>query len=260
MPHAAAGSRGNDVVAEIALRAFAPLLLIAVWLGAASYSQIVASVLPPPQAVVAALLREAIDGSLGTHILHSLFRAACGFALAAAVGTTLGFLMSRSALLRHVLNGPIELLRPVSSIAWIPLAILWFGIGVKSVVFVIFISCVFIVLLSTVAAALDVDVDLLKAARTLGADRAAVFFKVIVPNALPGVLLGLRIALTGAWGGVLVAEMIASQTGLGFMIARAQATFQPALVIGGMVVIGLMGYFLNRAFMAAEKRLTHAHA
>jgi ABC-type nitrate/sulfonate/bicarbonate transport system permease component len=169
--------------------------------------------------------------------------------------------MGVSPAARAVLGAPVELLRPVSSIAWIPLAILWFGIGIASVAFVTFIVCVFIVLLNTLAGALGVDPDLLKAARTLGAGRWLLFRKVVVPSALPGILLGLRVALAGAWGGVVVTEMIASQNGVGYMIHHAQITFQPALVIGGMLVIGAVGYGLNRAFLAAERRLlVHGHA
>src|SRR5262249_21608156 len=135
------------------------------------------------------------------------------------------------------------------------LAILWFGIGLGSVVFVTFIVCVFIVLLNTLAGVLGVDTAMVKAARTLGAGRWAVFAKVVVPSALPGILLGLRVALSGAWGGVLIAEMIASQTGVGYMMHHAQMTFQPALVIGGMFVVGVVGYALNRSFLIVERRL-----
>lgn len=138
-----------------------------------------------------------------------------------------------------------------------PLAILWFGLGYKSVVFVIAISCVFIVLINTLAAALRIDPDLIKAALSLGAGRLAVFRKVVVPNALPGILLGLRIAMSGAWGGVLVAEMIATRQGLGYMMLRAQAAFRPDLVIGGMLVVGIVGYVLNMFFLWLQRQLIH---
>jgi ABC-type nitrate/sulfonate/bicarbonate transport system permease component len=150
---------------------------------------------------------------------------------------------------------PVELLRPISAVAWIPLAILWFGIGIGSVVFVIFIGCVFIILLNTLAAVHEVDPSLVKAARTLGAGRAAIFLKVVLPACLPGILLGIRIALAAAWGGVIVAEMIASREGVGYMIHWGQTTFRPDLVIGGMLVIGAIGFVLNRLFVALERRL-----
>jgi len=145
----------------------------------------------------------------------------------------------------------------VGFFAFLGLASLWFGLGYQSVVFVIAISVIFIVLINTLAAALAIDRDLVKAALTLGAGRWTLFHKVVVPNALPGILLGLRIALAGAWGGVLVAEMIATQQGLGYMILRAQAAFRPDLVIGGMLVVGLVGCLLNLVFVRLQRRLVH---
>jgi sulfonate transport system permease protein len=118
---------------------------------------------------------------------------------------------------------------------------------------------VFIILLNTLAAAMRVEPDLVKAALTLGAGRRAVFWKVVIPSALPGILLGLRIALSGAWGGVLIAELIAAREGLGFMIGRAEASFHPELVIGGMVVIGVVGYLLNALFLLLQRRYIHGH-
>jgi ABC-type nitrate/sulfonate/bicarbonate transport system permease component len=206
------------------------------------------------------LATRALDGTLAVDVAASLWRAALGIGTATAIAVPLGLVMGTVPLLRRVLMGPVELLRPVSAIAWIPLAILWFGIGLNSVVFVIFIGCVFIILLNTLAAVREVDPDLVKAARTLGADRRTIFRKVVIPAALPGILLGIRVALAGAWGGVIVAEMIASQEGIGHMIHWGQTTFRPDLVIGGMVVIGVIGYALNRLFVAAERQLLGGRA
>jgi NitT/TauT family transport system permease protein len=237
-----------------------PLVVLGFWIAGSSASHLVASVIPPPQSVIAALVTRALDGTLAVDVAASLWRAALGIGTATAIAVPLGLVMGTVPLLRRVLMGPVELLRPVSAIAWIPLAILWFGIGLNSVVFVIFIGCVFIVLLNTLAAVREVDPDLVKAARTLGADRRTIFRKVVIPAALPGILLGIRVALAGAWGGVIVAEMIASQEGIGHMIHWGQTTFRPDLVIGGMVVIGVIGYALNRLFVAAERQLLAGRA
>ena len=229
--------------------------MVAVWWLMSVSSTVASSVIPSPPSVLGALAGQLATGVLVEHVVASLGRSVLGYLAAAAVGVPVGLLMGVSPTARGVLAAPVELLRPVSSIAWIPLAILWFGIGVSSVAFVTFIVCVFLVLLNTLAGALSVDGDLLKAARTLGAGRRVLFQKVVVPSALPGILLGLRVALAGAWGGVVVTEMIASQNGIGYMIHHAQITFQPGLVIGGMLVIGLVGYGLNRAFLVLEQRL-----
>jgi ABC-type nitrate/sulfonate/bicarbonate transport system permease component len=245
------------LLSRLLLRLCVPTLILLLWSSASLLSPGIASVLPPPQQVLTSLWHEAIAGTLLLHIAVSLVRALGGFIVAGCLGVALGLLMSQSRTSRYLLSGPVELLRPISSIAWIPLAILWFGLGYQSVVFVIAISCVFIVLINTLAAALQIDPDLVKAALTLGASRWTLFRKVIVPNALPGILLGLQIALSGAWGGVLVAEMIATQQGLGYMILRAQAAFRPDLVIGGMFVVGVVGYLLNVLFVKLQRRLIH---
>jgi ABC-type nitrate/sulfonate/bicarbonate transport system permease component len=237
------------------LRLLGPTLITVGWFAMSSSSELAASVVPPPHKVLTALGVQLASGALIVNVTHSLGRAALGYAVSAILGITLGLAMGTHPIIRGLLSTPVELLRPVSSIAWIPLAILWFGIGLPSVVFVTFIVCIFIVLLNTLSAVMDVDTDMIKAARTLGAGRRLVFKKVIVPSALPGMLLGLRVALSGAWGGVLVAEMIASQTGVGYMMHHAQMTFQPALVIGGMFIVGVVGYALNRLFLIIERRL-----
>ena len=250
---------GHGIDARHALlRLILPVAFLIAWWAAATASPGIASVLPAPHRVFDALFQEAASGALGAHVLASLERAVGGFAIAGLLGVGLGLAMAQFRLLRQLLAGPVELLRPISSIAWIPLAILWFGLGYKSVVFVIAISCLFIILLNTLAAATRVDEDLIKAALTLGASRWVLFRGVVVPSALPGMLLGLRIAMQGAWGGVLVAEMIATQQGLGYMMARAQASFKPELVIGGMVLVGLVGYLLNALFLWLQGKVTHA--
>lgn len=251
---AATGGRWQDIAVRLVL----PIVILLAWSIASVSAPSIASVLPSPLEVASALWAQAISGQLAAHIGASLGRAAVGFLIAAVLGTAIGLAMSQSRIVRELLSGPVELLRPISSIAWIPLAILWFGIGYRSVVFVIVISCIFIIVLNTLAAAMNVERDLVKSALTLGANRRQIFTKVVVPSAMPGIMLGLRVAMTGAWGGVLIAEMIATQQGLGYMIVRAQASFQPALVIGGMLVVGIVGYLLNMLFLVAQRRITHA--
>ena len=239
------------------LRLIGPIVVLAAWWIAALSVTGPQSVLPAPPLVLAALVELMRTGQLFVDLGASLGRAFAGFIVAGVIGITVGLLMSQSRIARGLLAGPVELLRPISSIAWIPLAILWFGLGFKSVVFVIVISCVFIILLNTIGAATRVDADLVKAALTLGADRRMIFTKVVLPNAVPGIMLGLRIAMTGAWGGVLIAEMIATHNGLGYLMARAQASFHPDVVIGVMLVVGLVGFLLNMLFLQVQKRVTH---
>ncbi len=245
-------------ISPVLLRSILPAALLIAWWAVSTSSPEVAAILPAPHRVLGALAKEAGSGALLSHILASLERAVGGFAIAAFFGIGLGLAMAQSRWARYLLAGPVELLRPISAIAWIPLAILWFGLGYESVVFVIAISCLFIILLNTLAAALRVDPGLIKAALTLGAGPWVVFSRVVVPGALPGMLLGLRIAMQGAWGGVLVAEMIATQQGLGYMMARAQASFNAELLIGSMVVVAVVGYLINMSFHSLERKVIHA--
>src|SRR5262249_44853867 len=150
-------------------RLFGPVLVVGVWFAMSSTSDVAAAVVPPPQTVLGALWARVQSGALAIDLASSLGRAGLGYAVAAAIGIPLGLAMGTNPMLRGILSAPVELLRPVSSIAWIPLAILWFGIGLTSVVFVTFIVCVFIILLNALAAVMQVEPDMIKAARTLGA-------------------------------------------------------------------------------------------
>src|SRR5262245_49390953 len=134
-----------------------PAVVMIAWLAASSSSRVAASVLPPPHTVLAALAAQIASGALVTDVAASLGRSLLGYLVAAVVGVPLGLAMGVSARVRAFLTAPVELLRPVSSIAWIPLAILWFGIGLGSVVFVTFIVCVLLVLLNTVAGVMTVE-------------------------------------------------------------------------------------------------------
>lgn len=250
---------GRGFLEQALVRLTVPVLVLLAWQLAGDSSADMARSLPTPVVVLSSLWGTIANGTLATHVGYSLARAMSGFAAAGLAGLFFGLLMSRSRTIRYVLSGPVELLRPISPIAWVPLSILWFGIGFTSIVFIIFISCVFIVLINTLSAASRVDHDLVKAARVLGAGGHAVFWKVVIPGALPGMLLGLRLALSGAWGGVLIAELIAAQQGLGYMVGRAQATRQPDLIIGGMLVIGVVGYLLNAIFVWLQRKVTHQH-
>ncbi|MCO5146045.1 MAG: ABC transporter permease [Aquamicrobium sp.] len=234
-----------------------PALFVAIWHVLSTNPATRSDLLPTPLTVAVTLYNEIVHGGLVWHVTASLTRAFAGFALACAIGISLGLLMSQSRIVREVLSGPVEVLRPISSIAWIPLAILWFGIGFSSVIFVIMISCVFVILLNTLSAGMSVRRDLVDAALTLGATKAQIFRKVTIPAALPGIFLGMRVALTGAWGGVLIAEMIATQEGLGYLAVRAQASFRPDLVIACMIVVGVVGYALNMLSVALQRRLFH---
>lgn len=233
--------------------------LLAVW-AAVSMLPAARTVLPPISDVAAEVISMMRSGELSAHIAASLLRTLQGFMLAVATGIPLGILIGSTPWLHRISEPCIEVLRPISPIAWIPLSILWFGIGEASKIFIIWLITFFFVLLNTIAGVIGADNRLLEAARTLGASRFFVWRKVILPAALPQITVGMRLGLSVSIGGVLIAEMIAANRGLGFMMERARVVLDPEPVIIGMIVIGLIGYAANRVFVAIERALMRYRA
>ena len=194
---------------------------------------------------------------LHNHCLQSLYRVFAGFFIAALLAIPLGIIMGWSRSLRESVTPLIEVLRPVPPLAWIPLAILWFGIGFKSSVFIIFLGCFFPIILSTISGVLSIDSILIDASKTLGARKKEIFLKVLTPGSLPSVFTGLRIGLGIGWMTLVAAEFtgIKSGYGLGYMIMTARDIQRPDEVIAGMAVIGLIGYSLDLLLRGIESRL-----
>ena len=218
--------------------------------------------LPPPTHVLGGLIELASRGlPPGSHLLGhctaSLRRVLGGVAAALAVGIPLGLLMGRSALLRSFLNPFVELLRPIPPLAWVPIAILWLGIGDSSAVFLIFLGAFFPILLNTVAGVLSIERGLIEAAVILGASRRDVFLKVLAPGALPATITGVRIAVGVGWMTLVAAEFtgVRSGYGLGYMIMTARDIQRADQIVAGMFVIGAIGFAMDALIRAAERRL-----
>jgi ABC-type nitrate/sulfonate/bicarbonate transport system permease component len=155
-----------------------------------------------------------------------------------------------------MLTPVIETIRPIPPLAWIPLAILWFGIGLKSAAFIIFLGCFFPIYLSTISGVLSVDRILIDAARTLGAKEKDIFLKVLIPAATPSIYTGVRIGMGIGWMTLVAAEFtgVKSGYGLGYMIMTARDIQRPDFVIAGMATIGLVGYLLDLLLRYMESR------
>ncbi len=182
-----------------------------------------------------------------------------GPAAALAAGIPLGLLMGRSWRLRLLVNPFVEILRPIPPLAWVPLAILWLGIGDGSAVFLIFLGAFFPILLNTVAGVLSIDRGVIEAALILGASRRDLFLKVLAPGALPATITGVRIAVGVGWMTLVAAEFtgVKSGYGLGYMIMTARDIQRADLIVAGMFVIGLIGFAMDALIRAAERRLLH---
>ncbi|GAB2839882.1 ABC transporter permease [Pseudoduganella ginsengisoli] len=203
-------------------------------------------IFPTPAQVVSGAMELVEDGTLWEHISASLGRVGAGFGLALLVAIPVGLWMGRVDGAFVTLNPIIQILRPISPIAWIPVAILWFGVGNASPVFLIFIASVFPMIVQTAAGVHTIEKRYLRAAENFGVPRSKLFRQVIVPAVLPEMIVGMRIALGVAWLVVVAAEMIALRSGLGYLIIDSRnAGNRYDLVIAGMIIIGLIGLALD---------------
>ena len=217
----------------------------------------VSPIFPTPQQVLVGAWELVEDGSLWEHIGASLFRVGTGFGLAMLVGIPLGLWMGWVGAAYTTLNPIFQMLRPISPIAWIPLAILWFGVGDVSPIFLIFLASVFPLIVQTTAGVHTIERRYLRAAANFGVSRTTLFRRVVFPAVLPQVIVGMRVGIGVAWLVVVAAEMIALRSGLGFLIMDSRnAGNRYDLVIAGMVIIGFIGLLLDGATRLLERLKT----
>jgi ABC-type nitrate/sulfonate/bicarbonate transport system permease component len=234
---------------------YAAVVIVVVWQLVVTITKPDPSVLPPPAAVVLAFGNLLRNGTLGVDTAYSLARVISAWLLSAIVAIPLGLLMGNSRRLERIINPFVELLRPISPLAWIPMAILWFGIGESGKVFVVFIGTFFPILLSTIAGVKEVDPVLLHAGQVFGCtNRLLLFRRVVVPASMPSVVVGLRVAFGTGWAAIIAAELVAAHSGLGFLIANGMDILRADLVLVGMIVIGLLGFLFDAFFRYLQRR------
>ena len=219
-------------------------IVVGIWWAVVVGTQ--SAIFPTPWAVVTGTLELARDGTLWEHIGASLMRVGAGFGLAVALAIPLGLWMGWVHGAFVTLNPLFQIMRPISPIAWIPIAILWFGVGNASPIFLIFIASVFPMIVQTTVGVHTIEKRFLRAAENFGVSRTKLFMKVVFPATLPQIITGMRIGLGVAWLVVVAAEMIALRSGLGYMIMDSRnAGNRYDLVIAGMIIIGLIGLLLD---------------
>lgn len=189
------------------------------------------------------------------HLYFSLRRVLVGYAAAAVSGIILGIAMGTSRYAEAIVKPLFELIRPIPPIAWIPLVILWFGVGELPKYAIIFIGSFTNITLNAYTGARRVDPILIGCAKMLGTSDRDIFLRVILPSSLPQIFAGMQVALSTAWMAVLAAEMVGAQEGCGWIILRGSDTTNIPLVLVGMVVIGTVGLFLATVMREAERRL-----
>ena len=206
--------------------------------------------------MIDAVVELAVSGELFEHALISTSRLALALLLAMLLAVPLGFFMGLSSKANAYIDPLVELLRPISGIAWIPLALFIFGVGNTLPVFIMVYVAFFPILLNTIAGVRNVDRKLVAAARTMGIGRAAMLRHVIVPAALPTVMVGFRLAFAGAWAAVVAAELIGAPSGLGFAIEWYRQLLMTPKVFAFIMVIGVVGYLCDLALRSLQRRLT----
>lgn len=205
-------------------------------------------------AAVQASVRGYGDATLFIHVLQSLKLVALGFAVSVLVGVPLGLLMGTSATAEAVLNPVFMLLRPIPPLAWIPLAILWFGLGDLAKIVVIFFAAFVPSVINTQAGVRTIPRPLIEAARMLGTPHARFIREVVVPGAAPMIFTGLRLSLQASWTTLVAAELVGALAGLGHMLNLAQQDLYPGMILVGMIAVAIFGALTTALLDLVERR------
>lgn len=217
-----------------------------------------ATLLPPPSAVVLAFVALVRSGVIQTDIAASLTRIVIGFAIASALGIALGAAMGISPLIARLLDPLVEFLRPIPPMAWIPLALLWLGIGDQENIFIIVLGAAYPIVLNTYMGVRDVDRNMIWAAQTLGGSYGQIVREIVLPGALPVILTGLRIGLGIGWMALVAAELTGANSGLAFLIEDSRNLLFTERVLLGMALIGILGFLMDQLMRLAQRKLVGA--
>jgi NitT/TauT family transport system permease protein len=201
--------------------------------------------LPPPNRVIAGALGWIIDGSIWQHLGASLYRVAIGYMIGIILAIPCGLILGWSTSSHRALSPLLEIGRTISPISWIPLAVIWFGIGDNPAIFIIAITSFFPAFLATLNAYLQLPPIILKTASNFGASGLTLFLRVLIPACLPRIFTGLKISLGIAWMVIVAAEMVGMRSGLGYLILDARNSLRTDLILSAMLIIGVVGLLLD---------------
>jgi NitT/TauT family transport system permease protein len=229
------------------------IILIALWQTIIIFGKYDSSLFPAPLQVWEGILSLIKDGTLFEHFRVSILRFLAGYLSAVVSGILLGLIFGRIPVLWGVIDPIVQVLRPVSPIAWSPFIVLWFGIGDMPAIVIIFIAAFFPILLSTVTAVRKVDKTYLKVAQNFEIRRFELLRKVIFPATFPNIASGLHIAVGTAWIFLVAGEMVGTQSGLGYLIVDARNSLRLDLVMAGILFIGIAGLLLDKLVGLFEK-------
>lgn len=257
----AAPSRAKTWLVRWVLPVLLPLTLLFAWDLAVRLS---GTMLVPPPGEVGLMLRDfafggvyddAFSETLGIHWFESMARVYGAFSLAALVGIPLGLLIGRSALIRRFIDPTLQMLRPVPVTAWLPLSMIFFGVGPNAAIFLVFLGAFFPIVINTTFGVKSVETRLFEAASMLGCKGTSMFRQVVLPAAMPSIFNGLRLAHGISWFLIVVGEMTGVSEGLGAAIMDGRMLSRTDVVIAGMVVIGFTGFVTDRLLVLLNNRL-----
>ncbi|MEG1655253.1 MAG: taurine ABC transporter permease TauC [Hafnia sp.] len=253
----------RTIPSNVVISALTLLAILVVWWGVTAMQLISPLFLPAPQQVLKQLVSIStqgfMDATLGQHLAASLGRILVALLAAVVIGVPVGIAMGLNPTVRGILDPIIEIYRPVPPLAYLPLMVIWFGIGETSKILLIYLAIFAPVTLAAAAGVRSVEQVRVRAAQALGANRWQVLWYVVLPNALPEILTGLRIGLGVGWSTLVAAELIAATRGLGFMIQSAGEFLATDVVIAGISVIALIAFVLELGLRALQRRLTPWH-
>jgi NitT/TauT family transport system permease protein len=265
LPATAASARRKrkrlETLRAIVLGAGFPLLLILIWDRAVAMSG--TRLIPSPYQVAVmmydftfgGIYDDAFSGTILTHVWKSMQRVYGGFLLAAVIGIPLGMMIGRIKMLRQLLDPTISVLRPIPVTAWLPLSMIFFGLGPNAAIFLVFLGAFYPILLNTVFGVRTIDPRLFEAASMLGCSGTGLFRQIVLPASLPSIVNGLRVAHGFAWILIVVGEMTGVPTCLGSVVMDGRTLSRTDLVITGMIVIGACGFVTDRIIVAISNRL-----
>jgi sulfonate transport system permease protein len=246
---------GQPIIKEAVLYLILPVSILVIWQVLYDIGFINPVVLPSPGKVARAFWELSIRGQLPKHILVSMVRVLEGFAMAALLGTILGVAIGLSRTMDRVTDLVLQVLKPIPPIAWIPLAIIWFGIGEPSKIYIIFLGAFFPIIVNVIDGIRHIDNKLIEVAKILEVPRKRLIWRLIIPATLAPMMTGLRVGLGVAWMCVVAAELIAASEGIGYLIMDARQLSQPEVVLAGMITIGVIGKWMDNLLKWLEKKV-----
>jgi NitT/TauT family transport system permease protein len=264
--HRPAGvARQVGLVARSLSAVIVPVIALAAWqIAATVFKSSLGPFFPSLDAVAAALFDWATgatggtviySGQLGSAVLASFQRIVIGYSIACLMGIPLGILVGWLSPVRRVADPFLQLIRPIPVTAWVPISILWLGIGDSAAIYLIVLATFFPIYLNTVQGVQYVDPVIVRAGRMLGAKGWRLLFYVVLPAALPSIFAGLRISVGFAWMAVVVSELVAVKNGLGYVMFEAYGFLRADIVVAGMLVIGALGFTCDRLMVLLERHM-----